>query len=131
MRKMFFAVVLLVVTGFVHAEPGAIKVGAVINLHETHDVSLVEFLTFNTLAEGKEIPLASLNLGGSYRGESLGIAALIDAKGFFAALEKLRYWPKFLTFSALDFEAGLYVSRQFTDAKWDVGFCSTLFSHKF
>lgn len=129
--KAMLFVVLLLAGHAVYAEPGAVKIGAVVSVDNTHDVSLVEFLTFEGIADGREVAIASLNLGGSYKGESLGLACLLDAKGFFKVLEKYKYWPKFFTFSALDFECGVYVSRQFSDQQWEVGFCSTLISHKF
>jgi hypothetical protein len=123
-------VLFFVVLGTIgRAEPGAVKVGALVDVcykTETHDVSLVEFLT----VKNDEKRVVSLNLGGSYARESLGIAALFDANGTIHYLAK--YWPwESFSIGALDFEAGMYVSRQFVMERWNFELCATLFSHKF
>jgi len=127
--KNLFAVCFFIASTVAIAEPGAVKVGALVDVcykTETHDVSLVEFLT----VKGNGERVLSLNLGGSYLSESLGVGALVDANGAIRYIS--RWWPwQSISVGALDFEAGIYVSRQFVQERWNFELCATLFSHKF
>jgi hypothetical protein len=128
MRYLIALLIIASLTTLAIAEPGAIKVGALVDVVEksqTHDVSLVEFLT----VKNGDDRVVSLNLGGSYASESLGVAALADANGVLRLVS--RYIPFGIKFDALDFEAGIYVSRQFVLERWNFELCATLFSHKF
>ena len=133
MKHMLVLFLVVLCSTVCMAEPGEVKLGALIKIDNsigtdnTSDLELVEFVNFKY----EDADLFSLNLGGSYKDESLGVALLVDANGVFKFAEDLSWFPEFLKFEALDFEAGLYVSRQFDDQSWDVGVCSTLFSHKF
>ena len=113
--------------------PGSVKAGAFMSLKDTSDrgdVALVEIAGFTLDAENGEI--ASVNLGGSYRGESMVLALLFHLE----TIGKHITYDWLGKFSAVDIQIGPYGALSFDadgsgEDAYDWGVCSTLLSVKF
>jgi hypothetical protein len=93
------------------------------------DVALVEF--WNWRPHGSKEQLLSLNYGGSYYGQSMLCAGLVNLKSL---SDNAPAWMG--VFKALPIELGIYAAYVFDDDRmgteaWDYGFVTTIYSITF